>query len=178
MRGSQINILSQCMTKPTKWHVCPAKTQISLGECLIWVSAGRTCNFVGFVLRWFICCFLITTWKSYIVDIKNMVLWRKLNCLEPLLTWSCTGPGFKLYVCACVSFKLCLASYLFSSTYMYVCSVLCWLFLVLSPVTIKQTFLICFNAHSNTARLYPSDDGSIFMRNCCPTLFEWHSRQD
>ena len=74
------------MTKPTYWHVCPAKTQISLGirpvwsasslcarwvakdpnflhadsevsdqtgrmPRLIWVFAGRTCHFVGFVTR-------------------------------------------------------------------------------------------------------------------------------
>ena len=74
------------MTKPTKWHVRPAKTQISLGirqvwsesslcaqwlakdppsflhadsddsdqtgrmPRLIWVFAGRTCHFVGFVM--------------------------------------------------------------------------------------------------------------------------------
>ena len=73
------------MTKRTKWHVRPAKTQISLGirpvwseyslcaqrvakdpRCrhadsedsgqtwLIWVFAGRTCRFVGFVMRRFI----------------------------------------------------------------------------------------------------------------------------
>ena len=27
---------SQCMTKPTKWPVCPAKPQISLGICPVW----------------------------------------------------------------------------------------------------------------------------------------------
>ena len=78
--------LSRLMTKPTKWHVRPAKTQISLGirpvwsesslsawrkigslathwahnedsdqtgrmPRLIWVVAGRTCHFVGFVVR-------------------------------------------------------------------------------------------------------------------------------
>ena len=77
--------LSRLMTKPTKWHVCPTKTQVSLGVCpvwsesslsawrklgssatikrtaktdqtgqmprLIWVFAGRTCHFVGFVMR-------------------------------------------------------------------------------------------------------------------------------
>ena len=76
------------MTKPTKWHVRPAKTQISLGICPVWseylqspqwlakdpnlfhadsedsvrlgrcpgwsVFAGRTCHFVGFVMRWHI----------------------------------------------------------------------------------------------------------------------------
>ena len=74
------------MTKPTKWHVRPAKTRISLGirpvwsesslsawrklsslvihwaqsedpdqtgrmPRLIWVFAGRTCHFVGFIMR-------------------------------------------------------------------------------------------------------------------------------
>ena len=79
--------MSQCMTKPTKWHVRPAKTQISFGirpvwsesslcaqwlakylsflhadsedadqtrrmPRLIWVFAGRTCHFVGFIMHW------------------------------------------------------------------------------------------------------------------------------
>ena len=79
--------MSRQTTKPTKLHVRPAKTQISLGirpawsesslsawrklgslaihwvhsedsdqtgrmPRLIWVFAGRTCHFVGFVMRW------------------------------------------------------------------------------------------------------------------------------
>ena len=78
--------MSQRITKPTKWHVRPAKTQISLGirpvwsesslcaqwvakdpsfryahsedsgqtgrmPRLIWIFAGCTCYFVGFVMR-------------------------------------------------------------------------------------------------------------------------------
>ena len=78
--------MSRLMSKPTKWCVRPAKTQISLGirpvwsesslciqwvakgprflhadsqdsdrtgrmPRLIWVFAGRTCHFVGFVMR-------------------------------------------------------------------------------------------------------------------------------
>ena len=81
-----LNNKSRIMTKPTKWHVRPAKTQISLGirpvwsesslcaqwvvmdtsflhadsedsdqtgrmPRLIWVFAGHTCHFVGFVVR-------------------------------------------------------------------------------------------------------------------------------
>ena len=71
-----IGKMSRIMTKLTKWHVCPAKTQISLVICqvwsvfattdsahskdsdhtgwmprLIWVFAGCTCHFVGFVMR-------------------------------------------------------------------------------------------------------------------------------
>ena len=71
-----ITCMSRTMTKSTKWHVCPAKTQISLGirpvwsesslsawrshmsltiirermPRLIWVFARRTCHFVGFVM--------------------------------------------------------------------------------------------------------------------------------
>ena len=79
--------MSRLVTRPTKWHVCPAKTQISLGiwsesslcaqwvakdpsflhadsedsdqtgrmPRLIWVFAGRTYHFVGFVTRWLKC---------------------------------------------------------------------------------------------------------------------------
>ena len=31
-----IDNLSHLMTKPTKWHVCPAKTWVSLGICPVW----------------------------------------------------------------------------------------------------------------------------------------------
>ena len=51
---------SRFTTKATKWHVCPAKTQISLGSKdsdqtvrkprLIWVFAGHICRFVGFIM--------------------------------------------------------------------------------------------------------------------------------
>ena len=62
------------MTKQTKWHVRPAKIQISMGIRPVWaesslsawrnigfsathhcedsVFAGRTCHFVSFVMRW------------------------------------------------------------------------------------------------------------------------------
>ena len=32
--------LSLLVTKPTKWHVCPAKTQISLGICPVWLESS------------------------------------------------------------------------------------------------------------------------------------------
>ena len=42
---------SGIVTKPTKWHVCPTKTQISLGICPVWsrVFAVRS---VGFGFGW------------------------------------------------------------------------------------------------------------------------------
>ena len=40
------------MTKPTKWHVCPAKTQISMGICPVWsessLSAWRKLGSLAF----------------------------------------------------------------------------------------------------------------------------------
>ena len=42
--------MSRLMTQPTKCHVRPAKTQISLGIRPVWVFAGRTCHLV--VLPW------------------------------------------------------------------------------------------------------------------------------
>ena len=78
MEKSKVNLqnkMSRLMTKPTKWHVHPAKTQISLSAWrklgslatywaqskdsdrtgqmprLIWVFAACTCHFVGFVMR-------------------------------------------------------------------------------------------------------------------------------
>ena len=86
IRVYTVGYLSCLISKLTKWHVCPVKTQISLGlhpvwpessqsawrklgslatqwvqskdsdqtglmPRLIWVFAGHTCHFVGFVMR-------------------------------------------------------------------------------------------------------------------------------
>ena len=74
--------LNHLITKLAKWHVRPAKTQISLGirlvwsesllsawrklgslgthimPKLIWIFLWRICHFVGFVMRWLIWYFL------------------------------------------------------------------------------------------------------------------------
>ena len=46
------------MIKPTKWHVRPAKTQISLGIHPVWSESSLEArHFVGFVMRllnWFV----------------------------------------------------------------------------------------------------------------------------
>ena len=65
--------MSRLMTKPTNWHVRPAKTQIRL----FWVFAGRTCHFVGFVTRRLICCFPYGA-KCFII--VRMNLWH-YQCL-------------------------------------------------------------------------------------------------
>ena len=78
----KFNEMSRRMPKPTKWPVCPAKTQISLGICpvwsesslstwrklgslathwrpwsdwAVWVFAKRIVHFVGFVMQWLKC---------------------------------------------------------------------------------------------------------------------------
>ena len=54
LRSSSLTQMSHLMTKPTKWHVCPAKTQISLGICSVWsessLSAWRKLG--SFTTRW------------------------------------------------------------------------------------------------------------------------------
>ena len=81
-----MNHLSHLMTKPTKWHVPPAKTQISLGIRPVWsessLSAWRklleemACahnHFVGFVMRWLI-------WLcSWAVHVGLLYQWRKMR---------------------------------------------------------------------------------------------------
>ena len=41
--NSQMSLL---VTKPTKWHVYPAKTQISLGECPVWSESSLCTQYV------------------------------------------------------------------------------------------------------------------------------------
>ena len=41
-----VNHLSRRMTKPTKWHVRPAKTQISLGICPVWKESSLCAKLV------------------------------------------------------------------------------------------------------------------------------------
>ena len=44
--------MSRLMTKPTKWmYAQPRLRSVWASARLIWVFAGRTCNFVGFVMR-------------------------------------------------------------------------------------------------------------------------------
>ena len=40
-------IISSAMTKPTKWPVCPAKTQISLGIRLVWSESSLCAEWVA-----------------------------------------------------------------------------------------------------------------------------------
>ena len=39
--------LSHLMTKPIKWSVCPAKTQISLGICPVWSESSQYAQWVA-----------------------------------------------------------------------------------------------------------------------------------
>ena len=113
-----IKEMSRLMTKPTKWHVRPAKTQISLGirpvwsesslsawrklrslathwahsedsdqtgwmPRLIWVFAGRTGHFVGFVTRRFKCLGQLL-WKMHFK--ATQIIWPTSSWLESLIS--------------------------------------------------------------------------------------------
>ena len=106
------------MTKPTKWPLSPAKTQISLGVCpvwsesslstwrnigplttywvhsedsdqtgwmprLIWVFAGRTVHYVGFVMRRLICFYGEIC--KIIPNLSSNFLYFQINHLEEAL---------------------------------------------------------------------------------------------
>ena len=131
------------MTKPTKWSVGPAKTQISLGirpvwseyslcaqlvvkdpsflhagsvnsdqtgrmPRLVWVFAGRSCQFVGFIMRWLIygprpkafpsCLMLLTIQRRWLYS-----LLRGIFTFTPSLL-------HRLYVCV-VSFSIMITSF-------------------------------------------------------------------
>ena len=123
--------LSRLMTKPIKWHVRPAKTQISQGICpvwsesslwaqwvakhpsflhadsegsdqtvtmprLIWVFAGRTLHFVGFVMRWLM---------------LDESLVKRLKCFFGLFfNWATTGQNMSSGVSDQVRLKLACAA--------------------------------------------------------------------
>ena len=52
-----IDQLSRCMTKPTKWQVCPAKTKISLGICSVWSESSMSAwrNLGSLATHWVHC---------------------------------------------------------------------------------------------------------------------------
>ena len=113
--------MSLLKTKPTKWPVCPAKTQISLGIRPLWSESllsawwkveslathkahsedsdqtrWRTDHFVGFVMRRLICWFRrLTKLKLY----ENMSNWPLLLIVHnegPIETWLRDGKFLKL----------------------------------------------------------------------------------
>ena len=103
--------LSRLTTKPTKWHVRPAKTQISLSiwrklgslathwaysddsdqtrrmPRLTWVFAGRSCHFVSFVMRQLIYGIQgmngLCSWKAGNSDIRLTVLCQTIWATSP-----------------------------------------------------------------------------------------------
>ena len=93
------------LTKPRKWHVHPAKTQIILDSDqtgwmprLIWVFAGRTCHFVGFVMR---------RLKLRLIRMKLISMYQ--NAQHMLLTqfwrWATPWENLSLGFCNQVLFK-------------------------------------------------------------------------
>ena len=52
--------MSHLMTKPTKWHVCKAKTQISLGFCPVWSES--------------------LLWAQWVAKVSSCRQWRLGRC--------------------------------------------------------------------------------------------------
>ena len=78
--------ISQCMTKPTKWHVRPAKTQISLGICPVW-SVFAVCMKKAWVLSY------PSSAQRRLIRLGQCPGWPEssLGAHAILLVLSCTG---------------------------------------------------------------------------------------
>ena len=109
--------MSRIVRKPTKWHVRPAKTQISLGirpvwseyslcvlrlakdhsflqsdseesdqtrrmPRLIWVFAGRTCHFVGFVTMQLKYIWYVSHQVQLHTDLERKLPWGILDMVD------------------------------------------------------------------------------------------------
>ena len=81
--------VSQDMIKPTKWHMRPAKTQISLGICPVWSESS-------------LCAQLVAKEPSFLhadsedSDQTGRMIWVFAGCTLILLVLSCPGSN-KLY---------------------------------------------------------------------------------
>ena len=124
--------MSRLTIKLTKWHVRPAKTQISLGirpvwsesslfawrklgslathwshsedadqtgwmPRLIWVFAGRTDHFVGFVMRWLICVWWpMHTTQDLLLKDPFMQIWSIYTLQEQCCQFQALRVTFQL----------------------------------------------------------------------------------
>ena len=79
--------MSHLMTKPTKWHVCPAKTQISLGILPVWSESSLS--------TWRKLGSLATRWvhreDSDQTGQMPRLIWVFAGCTVILLVSSCRG---------------------------------------------------------------------------------------
>ena len=95
--------VSHSMTKPTKWLVCPAKTQINQGICPVWSEyllcaqwlakdpsfpqvdsedpdqTGRTGHFVGFVMPWFLSLSVVSAVRGGQIFVWGVALLPSLS---------------------------------------------------------------------------------------------------
>ena len=73
------NEKSRLMTKPTKWHVRPAKTQISLDirQSLRWAHS----HFIGFVIRRFINLGHIKLTNNAEIDFEPLDILQPSHCM-------------------------------------------------------------------------------------------------
>ena len=90
------------MTKPTKWHVCPVKTQISLGICPVWsessLSAWR--NLGSLATHW------VHSEDSDQTGQMPRLIWVFAGCIVILLVLSWGGSFFSTpefqTLCLCI----------------------------------------------------------------------------
>ena len=113
-----VTYMSHLMTKPTKWHVRPAKTQISLGICPVWSESWLS--------AWRKLGPLATHWAhsedSDQTGRMPRLIWVFAGHILTLLVLSCRG-----------SYIVCLVWFVFSSSWYhwYYWGLLCHRFIIL-----------------------------------------------
>ena len=79
-------LLSRIMTKPTKWHVRPAKTEISLGIRPVWSESSLCAQWVAKdpIFLQFNCLWIHTMWKTQL----NVQICKVMSISDVLLKHS------------------------------------------------------------------------------------------
>ena len=95
--------MSQCMTKPTKWHVCPAKTQISLGIHPDW-SVFAVC-----MKKVWVHSYPLSAWQRLLIRLGKCPGWSEssLGAHVILLDLSCAGSNNKNYPRIMIGMNFC-----------------------------------------------------------------------
>ena len=89
--GESQTLMSQSTTKPTKWPVCPAKTQISLGICPVWsvftvrLKKTNVCSYSSSTQRRLIRLHGCVGWSESLLGAHIILL--VLSCCSSFMRW-------------------------------------------------------------------------------------------
>ena len=89
---SLIRVFAVRMKKATNWAHSEDSDQTGWMPRLIWVFAGRTCHFVGFVMRRLICVLWVRHWWKLVL--KFSILTSRTHAWVHAMGWGWLRPGY------------------------------------------------------------------------------------